>query len=95
MGEDVDPAEYSTPTFSPEFLAKYGNVVAWPRAWRRLMSTSFYRKLIPKYEGKFLFVAENISFLDFCKASDLKVREMKGQFPVLGRQELKELGFKS
>lgn len=86
FGDDIDASEFTTPAFSEAFEAKYGNPVPWPRAWQRLMGVTFDKKLVAKYSGKFLFIAENISFLDFCKSSDLKAHQ-QGK-PVLGRQEL-------
>ncbi|KAF8866837.1 hypothetical protein BDZ45DRAFT_683050 [Acephala macrosclerotiorum] len=86
FGDDIDDSEFTTPAFSEAFEAKYGNPVPWPRAWKRLMAVTFDKSLAPKYTGKVLFVADNISFMDFCKASDFAA-VTKG-VRVLGRQEL-------
>ncbi len=86
FGEEFDPSEFTTPAFSEAFRAKYGTPVVWPCAWQRLMAVTFDKKVVARYSGKFLFVTENIRFLDFCKSSDLKALQ-QGK-PVLGRQEL-------
>lgn len=86
FGVEFDPSEFTTLAFSEAFRAKYGTPVLWPRAWQRLMAITFDKELVTKYSGKFLFVADNISFLDFCKLCDFKALQ-KGK-RVLGRQEL-------
>lgn len=86
FGKEFDPSEFTTPTISQAFEAEYGRPVAWPRAWQRLMVVAFDKTLVPRFTGKFLFVADKISFLEFCNSSDVKARQ-KGK-TVLGRQKL-------
>lgn len=86
LQEAVDPAEYTTPAFSQDFKDIYGEPISYPRAWQRLMAVVVNQELVPHYKRDFLYIAEKLNFLDFCKKSDQQASQRKQR--LLGRREL-------
>jgi hypothetical protein len=70
-GEETDPSEYRTLHFSEEFKWIYGTPILWWSAWYRLMTISVDKIILPKLKKDFIWVAQHIFLLDFCKDSGL------------------------
>jgi hypothetical protein len=86
LGEQVDPSEYPSITFAPDFVKIYGEPTLYYSDFHRLMTTTVNAQLVPRIRQSFTQMAQSTPFLYFYGLVDQAAERIS--LPVLGRREM-------
>jgi hypothetical protein len=86
LGERVDPSEYASFAFAPDFVKIYGEPTLYYSDFYRLMATAVNAQLVPRIRQSFTQIAQNTQFLYFCGLVDRAAERLS--LPVLRRREI-------